>query len=70
MKKKDIQAIQAMTDTELRKQIAQTSRELMEHGVARYTKQEKNQRQRTALRLKRAVMATVLRQKELYGKTK
>lgn len=68
MKKKDKQAIQAMTEVELRRQIGQVSRELMENAVARFTKQEKNQRVRTALRLKRAVMATVLREKELsYG---
>lgn len=64
MKAKEKISMSTLSPEELKSQIALLSKELVTLKRERYTKQSKNVRAAKNLRLKRAILSTVLRQKE------
>jgi ribosomal protein L29 len=65
MKRKDLHALREMKQPELVKAIAETKHKLAEIQVNRYSKQSKNVRETSGLKLKIAVAETILHEKEL-----
>ncbi len=65
MKIKQKQAIHAMTDSELKKHIAELKQKLAQVTLSRKTKQLKNVRETRTLRQHIAVCLTVVRKREM-----
>ena len=65
MKKKDKETYRAMTIDELRKEVTQTDQGLMEKRLGKQKTQMRNVHEAKSLRIKRAVLATLVREKEL-----
>lgn len=65
MKKKEIQSMHGMKETELVKLIREQKQKLADWSINRYSKQSKNAHEGTAYKRKIAVLSTALRVKEL-----
>ncbi len=65
MKKKEKATLQSMKPAELVRTIRDEKKKLAEYHINRYSKQSKNARVGTAMKLKIAVASTVLRAKEI-----
>lgn len=65
MKKKDKETFRAMTIDELRKEVAQSEQDIMEKRLGKQKTQSRNVHEAKSLRTKRAVLATLVREKEL-----
>lgn len=65
MKKKDKETFRAMTIDDLRKEVAQSEQGLSELRLGGQKTQSRNVHEAKSLRTKRAVLATLVREKEL-----
>ncbi|MBI3576633.1 50S ribosomal protein L29 [Candidatus Gottesmanbacteria bacterium] len=65
MKKKEKDQIHALSVEELCKEIAETTKKLSDRSIAKKGSSNRNVKDAKALRIKRAILLTVLREKEL-----
>ncbi len=67
MKKKDLDQIHAMTAGEIQKEIRDLAKKASDKTIAKKDSNARNVRDGKALRIKRAILLTVLREKELQS---
>ena len=67
MKKNEKKSLVTKTPTELQKLVSDVTREIESGDVKRFTEQNKNTRSTRALRIKLAVIKTMVRTRQLGG---